>query len=136
MKKQLLVTQYAAIFDKDNKLLLMRDAVHPTTKGRWIFPGGHINDEETDAMSALSREIKEETSLDMKSAWVFKAQLKQYSDKKWRLVLYYVCNAKGNVRLSSEHDEFRWIDQKSAGKLEFRDDDEKSLIFDLLKRKK
>jgi ADP-ribose pyrophosphatase YjhB (NUDIX family) len=136
MKKKLYVTQYAAIFDKQNKILLLRDAIHPKIKGKWIFPGGHINESETDAILALSREIKEETNLDMKSAWVFQAKMKKFPDGIWRFIVYYVCAAKGKVRLSRVHDRFEWVDTKSAESLEFRDKHEKEMILDLLKRKK
>ncbi len=134
MKRQFYVTQYAAIFNKENRLILLRDACHDAIKGKWIMPGGHI-DEDKDAISALAREIIDETGLKVSSAWVFKTVIKKYPDGDWRYVVYYVCQAKGSVRLSKEHDAFDWVDQMKAKKLIFRDREEKQLIFDLLGRK-
>jgi len=133
-KRKFFVTQYAAIFDKENRLLLIRDALHESLKGTWVFPGGHI-DMETDPLAALAREIKEETGLKMTAAWVFRTAILKYEDGDWRFVVYYVCAAKGNVRLSKDHDAFEWADLEKAKKMKFCRS-EKPLVLDLLERKK
>jgi 8-oxo-dGTP pyrophosphatase MutT (NUDIX family) len=133
MKRQFFVTQYAAIFDEENRLLLLRD-VSDDNKGKWVFPGGHIGDDK-DAISALARELMEETSLKLNAAWVFRTAIKKYPDGNWRHIVYYVCQAKGKVRLSKEHDVFEWTDLTKAKKMKFRDREEKQLILDLIERK-
>ncbi len=132
-KRKFYVTQYAAIFDKENRLLLLRDAATEAIIGKWVFPGGHI-DMEADPLAALAREIKEETNLKMAAAWVFRTAVIKYEDGDWRFVVYYVCSAKGNVRLSKEHDAFEWADLEKAKKLKFCRS-ERPLVLDLLERK-
>ncbi len=132
--RQFYVTQYAAIFDEEDRLLLLRDATSEWIKGKWIFPGGHVS-ADADPISALAREIKEETNLKMTTAWVFRAAIKKYPDGDWRFVVYYVCQAKGKIRLDKDHDSFEWADLEKAKKMGFRDSAEKRLVAELLARK-
>ncbi len=135
-KGKFYVTQYAAIFDKENRLLLLRDAVpEHSILGKYVFPGGHINMED-DPVSALAREIKEETNLKMTAAWVFSTAIKKYPDGDWRFIVYYVCHAKGSVKLDKDHDAFEWTDLAQTKKMKFRDNEEKQIIIGLLERKK
>ena len=115
-------------------MLLMRNANDEQIKGKWVFPGGHI-DSDADVISALAREVKEETNLKISSAWVFKTAIKKYPDGLWRYVVYYICEANGSFKLSEEHDAFEWADLKTAKKMQFRDNEEKQLVMDLIKRK-
>ena len=69
MKKRFYVTQYAIII-RNKKLLLLKDNCHTTVKGKWVFPGGHIDLE--NPTTALGREIKEELGCNLIKANLFK----------------------------------------------------------------
>lgn len=57
-------------------VLLVKRGGHPE-KGKWALPGGFVNPDEN-ADEAAWRELKEETNLDVKRAWL--EQLKTYSN--------------------------------------------------------
>ena len=136
MKRQFYVTQYAAIFDGQNRLLLLRDAGNDSVRGKFVFPGGHIENSDGSPLSALAREIKEETGLKLITAWIFCTSIKKAPDGKWRFIAYYVCQAKGKeIKLDEEHDAFEWADITRTKYMKFRDNAEKQIILGLLKRK-
>jgi len=55
MDKKYYVAQYAAIFDKNNRMLLLRDCTSKQTRGNWILPGGHIaSDKDATARQLLA----------------------------------------------------------------------------------
>lgn len=62
MKKQLIINAGAVIF-QNGKLLLVQEAVEPY-KGKWNFPLGQIENNET-IKEAIIREAKEETGYDV-----------------------------------------------------------------------
>ncbi|MBI4170835.1 MAG: NUDIX hydrolase [Candidatus Aenigmarchaeota archaeon] len=128
-RRKFYASQYAAIL-KDKKLLMLRDAEHGKLRGKWVFPGGHI-DEETDTLSALSREVKEETNLNLKSAAVFHTTIKKYP-KGWTMIIYYKCKATGKIRLDHENDAYKWISSEDAKDMKFRDEGEKKIVSGLL----
>ena len=53
-----------ALIAKGNKILLTKRNIEPF-KGYWCLPGGHIDFGE-DVITAVKREVKEETNLDFK----------------------------------------------------------------------
>ncbi|MBU0635671.1 NUDIX hydrolase [Candidatus Micrarchaeota archaeon] len=53
-----------ALVVKENKFVLVQEA-QPHCYGQWNFPGGHL-DQGEDVFTAAIREVKEETSLDIK----------------------------------------------------------------------
>ena len=57
-------------------ILMVQRGGHPF-KGQWALPGGFVGPDESSEQAAV-RELKEETGLDIKSAWL--EQLKTYSE--------------------------------------------------------
>jgi len=130
MKKRFYVTQYAIVF-KNRKLLLLKDNCHTKVRGKWVFPGGHIDME--DPITALGREIKEELGCSLIKASLFKTCVKKYASG-WRYVVYYKCSIdKIKIKLSNEHSEYKWASLKDVKNMKFRDSNEKQLIIELLK---
>lgn len=129
------VTQYAAIFDDKNRMLMLQDAgtVNPKLKGKWVFPGGHI-DEETSLNEALARELKEETSLILEDMKVFHVTIKKYPAGP-TIIIYYKCKASGEIELDDESDDYKWISLDDVKKLDFRDIEEKKIVLQLLKKR-
>ena len=87
-----------AIFTEDGSVLLLkRSGYMRKHKGEWDLPGGHLHKGE-DALLGLSREVKEETNLELPGpVFVFK-------DKN---DYFYVDDFnKKTIRLSDEHSSF------------------------------
>lgn len=59
-----MITVTAAILAKDNKIFLARRKSESKHAGKWEFPGGKIEQDES-AEQCLAREIKEEFSIDI-----------------------------------------------------------------------
>jgi 8-oxo-dGTP pyrophosphatase MutT (NUDIX family) len=114
-------TVKAVLIDKDGcMLLLRRSKSHPTQSLQMDMPGGYIDGDEQ-PLDTLLREIKEETGNDLSSS-AFKlvyATTQQFDDEN-RVRLVYVCklgNSRPAIKLSWEHDNFKWLETGEALKL-------------------
>ena len=89
-------------------LLLRRSAACGHWAGQWEIPGGKIDPGEAfDA--ALRREAVEETGLAVTLGGVLGAS---ETDVDGKLVVYLILSGRlepGAVRLSEEHDDYRWV---------------------------
>lgn len=100
----------------DNKILLLSKSFDEMkgdlSENEWDLPGGRVNYGET-IESAVMREVKEETGLEIEISNIF---LKNTStiirpDGLHLLIVFYKCFASDNiVKLSDEHNLFKWID--------------------------
>lgn len=61
------VTCGAVVIGPDGKLLV----VHHRNLGKWLFPGGHLEDRDSTLRDAALRELKEETGITIKSLHLF-----------------------------------------------------------------
>jgi 8-oxo-dGTP diphosphatase len=106
-----------ALVYKEGKFLIVRRAgdekVFPE---RWDFPGGNIEFGE-DPISAVIREVKEETNLDLDELELF--DIRSYTYKigetlKHNIDITYLFKPKkGQVKLSEEHEAFAWINSSN-----------------------
>ena len=99
----------AVIFDGDGKILILKRAPKLITKEipfEWDLPGGHAEKGEKD-IKAMAREVREETSLRIPRApdWYM-------LDKDTRFFL--IQEWSGEITLSDEHTEYKWIEPKEA----------------------
>lgn len=97
-----------------NTVLIAKRAQNRFAPGLWEFPAGRL-DEGEDPFQAVIREAKEEldimvTPIQIIDAYTFKR------DTKDLILLNIFCDFKGDVKISSEHDEFKWIDMIEARK--------------------
>ncbi len=86
--------------------------------GHWDFPKGHVEENE-DEIQACLREVKEETGLDIETLFGFRDEIKYYFRDKGELVekrvAYFIgITENEDVKLSYEHDDYRWLDYEDS----------------------
>jgi len=100
------IVSVEAVIVIDDKLLFLKRNNEPA-KGEWWFPGGRIHKGES-LEQALSREIKEETGLQVtnhKLVNVYSRVFPQRHD----ITIVYLCKCKENkITLNQEHSEYRY----------------------------
>ncbi len=94
---------------KDDKILLMKRNVDPF-KGYWHVIGGHVGENEN-LKDALRREFLEETNLEVEVGDVIFGRIEESVDRIKLIIVFQVINAKGEIKLNHENQEFGWFDQ-------------------------
>jgi 8-oxo-dGTP diphosphatase len=103
------VTQKAVIRD-GGEVLVVRDA----GDGDWEFPGGRIDRRER-PREALLREVREETTLDVRVDEPIFTASKRRKKKKGKFFVYYTATTGDRrVSLSDEHTDHRWLSPDAA----------------------
>ena len=125
-----------AFIEKDGKVLVLNDPVEGLD-----FPGGKIQEGEAingDASSlvrSLKREAKEETVLEIEVGEPFAVWYHEFpkGHRNYPKVVYLVafrCKyVSGELKLSDEHDQFRWVDKN-----DYKEVDDGSDYFDVLRK--
>jgi 8-oxo-dGTP pyrophosphatase MutT (NUDIX family) len=118
-----------------NKVLLLQ---HPdtTTSGHWDFPKGHVEKGEDEIQTAL-RELKEETGIDKVKIIDDFHNLISYSKETIlkEVVFFLGITNQEKVSISSEHQNFLWLEYESAYERLTYDNSKKTLTkaFDFYK---
>ena len=101
--------------------------------GRWEFPGGKVDDDET-PVEALKRELYEELGLiaEVAHELVPPAGIGWPISSDYILRLYYCTVDLAPVQLDGSHDEVRWVGAGDLEALEWLDADRQALpyVFD------
>ncbi len=104
-----------AIAKKDDKILLLqRPSKSNHDNGRWELPGGKIKKGEF-FDEGLKREVREETGLDIKILGFFEAvedsftACKNHEEIKSVNIGMHSILEDGEIRLSSEHRDYKWF---------------------------
>jgi len=100
--------------DAGKFLLLERAGVMPSDgQHYWDIPGGRINENEP-LLGALHREVAEETGLQLRGDPKLKFAQDIFVDKADLHVvrLTYIGNADGDVVISDEHGDHKWVDKE------------------------
>ena len=110
-KEVFLVATKALLVREDGKILiLLRGKEAPTNALRWDLPGG-VLDHGEEADRGIMRETKEETGLDIVAPRVFHAIARINAVGEHWTTIYFVAHTMSeDVKISWEHDEYRWID--------------------------
>lgn len=125
--KQFYIGQKAFI-EKEGKVLILFDP-----KLGLDFPGGKIQEGESDFDEALKREVCEETSLEIEVGdpffrWFYKFESDHRNAGKEVFLVGFRCKyVSGEVRLSSEHSEYKWVNYKNYKELNENDEYFKAL---------
>ncbi len=110
-----------ALIERDGKVLVLRESSKykdGTNAARYDVVGGRITPGEL-LTDALQREVREETGLAIEIGEPFFADESlprpQVRGEEWQIVkIYFRCKASpGDVLLSDDHDESRWIDPQT-----------------------
>ena len=121
----------AVIFNPHTKKFLLLH--YPTHgKGHWDFPKGHVEPGE-DEIDTAKREIKEETGLYVEFLFGFRDEIKyHFHDGKTlvekKVVYFLAFTNMEEVKLSYEHDNYRWLSYEDSLKTITYDTSRKILI--------
>lgn len=138
MSKKLLfeIGLKALIKDEFGKVLLLQRAQPYTSdvkngmpnKLRWDMPGGRIEPSES-IIEALRREVKEETNLDFVDfSKIIDIHETFYHEGFHTVRIYFEVEAKGEIKLSTEHQEAKYFDNVALEELADSDWMEKSTL--------
>jgi 8-oxo-dGTP diphosphatase len=98
----------ALIFDENDRILSCRRPKGKSWPSWWEFPGGKIELGET-PFQALSRELKEELSLNVSPSKIIAEQFFDYEDKYVKLMVLNCGIIKEEQIELVEHDKMRWL---------------------------
>ena len=111
MTKPYLEVVAGLIFDANNRILSCRRPKEKSWPSWWEFPGGKIEYGETPQI-ALSRELKEELSLNLPPSRIIAEQFFNYDDKYVKLMVLN-CGIIEEDRIKLlEHDEMKWLSKE------------------------
>lgn len=98
----------AALIKKNNEVLIARRSTgDENVLGKWEFPGGKVEPNETEE-HAIEREIKEEFELDIKANKYITNNVCEYPTKTVDLRLYECEYISGEFKLH-DHSEYKWV---------------------------
>jgi ADP-ribose pyrophosphatase YjhB (NUDIX family) len=112
-----------AIIIKNGKLLALKRPKEAYSRpNAWDLPGGNLDFGE-EANAAIERELNEETSLKIKNLRPFHviSKLDEKKEVFWIEICYLCDYDMGEVKLSSEHTEYKWVTKDEFLKLESAD---------------
>jgi len=117
----------AALIEKDNKILFAQRFEDDAYGSLWEFPGGTVEDAETDEQ-ALRREIKEELGVEAEIS----EKIAAYSDESDILkidVTLYKCNVLEGNPAAIDCNEICWTNANAAEELDLAPADRKAMVF-------
>ena len=104
-----MITVVAALIKKDDKVLIAKRATgDENTLGKWEFPGGKVEINESEEC-AIEREIKEEFDMDIKAQKFIINNVCEYPTRTIDLRLYECEYVSGEFKLH-DHFEYAWVD--------------------------
>ena len=107
----------AGVIKKNGKFLIARRSKEKSLGGFWEYPGGKVEEGETDEES-LKRELYEEFGITVTVKNHLVNSFYKYEKINVNLKAYLVDHLSGDFILR-DHDEINWIDSKEFGKYEF-----------------
>ena len=100
----------AALIMKDGKILIAkRSTGNKDVIGKWEFPGGKVEENETEKQ-AIEREIKEEFGILVKAEKFVTNVISKDKDRQIDLRLYLCKYIDGEIKLS-DHSDYKWVDK-------------------------
>lgn len=114
---QLLFVGQKAFLEKDGEILVLIDPNLGVD-----LPGGKIKEGEIDLIESLKREVREETKLEIEiedpfTTWMIELPPDHRNQGKIFLVGYKCKYLSGEVVLSKEHTEYKWVNKNNYQEL-------------------
>ena len=107
----------AAIIIDNNKILIAQRGKNENLAGKWEFPGGKIEIDET-PQQCIKRENREELEVDIVVGNYLGESICTYSNSKIKLIAYFATILSGDIKLSV-HDKVEWITISEFDEYEF-----------------
>lgn len=98
----------AAVIESKGKYLIARRAVHKAQGGKWEFPGGKVEENES-FEGALAREFMEEFGVELSVDGVLLTARHSYPDIEINLVAMSARTEEA-ITSSTDHDRIEWVD--------------------------
>jgi len=117
------------VIEREEKFLILQRAEDESSAGRWCFPGGRIEEDETAEEAAL-REVKEETGLEaevLEQGETFNAEGELGT---WR-IYPFLMSAGGDISLNYEHSSFEWATRAEIEEFDTLGDMKALEVFDI-----
>ncbi|MCK5490416.1 MAG: NUDIX hydrolase [Candidatus Pacebacteria bacterium] len=114
------VSQKAIIYNKEGGILILhRTSEAPSCPNYWDLPGGELDFGE-DATSGIIREIQEEAGIICRNIKPFDVESHIDESEEFWVTIAYKCQYEAeDVKLSFEHDEFKWISKDNLSNYKF-----------------
>ena len=110
------------VFDTENKkILIAKRKKGSHLEGKWEFPGGKIEPQESPE-DCLLRELKEEFGIIADISDFVTESVFNYGDREIKLLGYLVKYVSGDFKLNA-HDEIRWIFPHEFGSFDLAEAD-------------
>jgi 8-oxo-dGTP diphosphatase len=119
IEKPMVVT--AAIIEKKGKILIAKRKKGWRFAGKWEFPGGKIEPNETPE-ECLRRELREELGIEAKIGEFFCSSTYAYSHATVELLVYHASHISGEFELH-DHEEIRWVSRQQLLQYDFPEAD-------------
>ncbi len=103
--------QKAFILNDKREILLLKRSKGEIYQNSWDVPGGKLEDAD-DLLKAVTREIKEECGLELKRILLVLSSSKfqgTAADSPLVFRNIYLASAEGQVKLSNENSEYKWV---------------------------
>ncbi|MGD2097334.1 MAG: (deoxy)nucleoside triphosphate pyrophosphohydrolase [Desulfobacterales bacterium] len=123
----------AAILEKDGKILIARRKADDRQAGKWEFPGGTLESDET-PQECLQREMQEEFSIRVTVGQIVGESIYDYEHGTIKLIAYQASWDSGKMMLN-EHAAFRWVSPVQLAQFDFAPAD-RSLVKKLQRQEK
>ncbi|MCU0472658.1 MAG: (deoxy)nucleoside triphosphate pyrophosphohydrolase [Bacteroidales bacterium] len=111
----------AIIRNEENEVLVVQRGEKSDHPFKWEFPGGKVNDGETEE-ECIIREIREELSIDIVICERMSEVAYDYG-KKHILLIPFVCDTLDELPLLSEHIAFKWITSRELRSIDYSEAD-------------
>lgn len=97
----------AAIIEKNGRILIAQRKLGSSLGGRWEFPGGKLESEETPEQ-CLKRELKEELGIEAIIGSFFCASKFEYKHMSIELLVYKAAHVSGEI-VEYDHESVKWV---------------------------
>ncbi len=115
----------AIIVNDNNEIFVCKRGPGRALEGKWEFPGGKVEANETHEQTII-REIKEELNSDILPTKYIGKNYHEYNDldKPFSITMYgYICKLDNGELTLSEHTEKKWVNINDLESVDFADAD-------------